>query len=242
MRPLRTVHPPYRDRRDAGQALAEALGHHLHEPNLLVLALPRGGVAVGYEVAKALHAPLDIWVVRKLGLPGHEEYAMGAIASGGVRVMNPLPGIEVSPQAVAEVLARERDELVRREQRYRGDHPAISPRGRHVILVDDGLATGATMRAAALAVRRQAPARLVIAVPVGARDSCEELADVADEVVCPFMPEPFHAVGLWYEHMTQASDEEVCQWLDRAWTERSLQIRQGGAAATPEAPRTEKTP
>ncbi len=242
MRPLRTVHPPYRDRRDAGQALAEALGHHLHEPNLLVLALPRGGVAVGYEVAKALHAPLDIWVVRKLGLPGHEEYAMGAIASGGVRVMNPLPGIEVSPQAVAEVLARERDELVRREQRYRGDHPAISPRGRHVILVDDGLATGATMRAAALAVRQQAPARLVIAVPVGARDSCEELADVADEVVCPFMPEPFHAVGLWYEHMTQASDEEVCQWLDRAWTERSLQIRQGGTAATPEAPRTEKTP
>lgn len=242
MRPLRTVHPPYRDRRDAGQALAEALAHHLHEPNLLVLALPRGGVAVGYEVAKALHAPLDIWVVRKLGLPGHEEYAMGAIASGGVRVMNPLHGIEPSPEAVAKVLARESDELARRERRYRGEHPAISPRGRHVILVDDGLATGATMRAAALAVRQQSPARLIIAVPVGARDSCEELAEVADEVVCPFMPEPFHAVGLWYDHMTQASDEEVCQWLDRAWTERSQQIRQGQTASAREAPSTGKTP
>jgi predicted phosphoribosyltransferase len=226
MRPLRTVNPPYRDRRDAGQALAEALGSHLHEPNLLVLALPRGGVAVGYEVAKALHAPLDIWVVRKLGLPGHEEYAMGAIASGGVKVMNPLPDLKVSAEAIAAVLAREQDELVRRERRYRGDHPAISPRGRHVILVDDGLATGATMRAAALAVRQQHPARLTVAVPVGARDSCAELADVADEVVCPFMPEPFHAVGRWYTHMTQASDEEVCEVLERAWSEHAFDLRQ----------------
>ena len=231
MRPLRTVQPPYRDRRDAGQALAEALSEHLNEPNLLVLALPRGGVAVGYEVAKALHAPLDIWVVRKLGLPGHEEFAMGAIASGGVRVMNPLPGIELSSPAVAEVLAREQDELVRREQRYRGEHPRISPRGRHVILVDDGLATGATMRAAALAVRQQGPARLIIAVPVGARDSCEDLMEIADEVVCPFMPEPFHAVGRWYDHMTQASDEEVCELLDRAWAERALRVRASATAA-----------
>lgn len=236
MRPLRTVHPPYRDRRDAGQALAEALGQHLHEPNLLILGLPRGGVAVAYEVAKALHAPLDIWVVRKLGLPGHEEYAMGAIASGGVRVMNPLQGIEWSSQAVADVLAREQDELQRRERRYRGDHPAVSPRGRHVILVDDGLATGATMRAAALAVRQQAPAKLTVAVPVGARDSCEALADVVDEVVCPFMPEPFHAVGLWYDHMSQASDEEVCELLDKAWTERSLEIGQAAQAIEPTRP------
>jgi predicted phosphoribosyltransferase len=242
MRPLRTVHPPYRDRRDAGQALAEALGHHLHEPNLLVLALPRGGVAVGYEVAKALHAPLDIWVVRKLGMPGHEEYAMGAIASGGIRVMNPLPGINVPNAAVAEVLAREQDELARRERRYRGDHPAISPRGRHVILVDDGLATGATMRAAALAVRQQRPARLIVAVPVGARDGCEDLTDVADEVVCPFMPEPFHSVGLWYEHMTQASDEEVCEWLERARAERALQVKQGQATAAQGTASAEEAP
>ena len=233
MRPLRTVHPPYRDRRDAGKTLAATLAHHLHEPNLLVLALPRGGVAVAYEVAQALHAPLDIWVVRKLGLPGHEEYAIGAIASGGVRVMNPLLGLPVSSQALADVVAREQVELQRRERRYRGDHPAISPRGRHVILVDDGLATGATMRAAVLAVRQQAPARLIVAVPVGARDSCEALADVADEVVCPFMPEPFQAVGLWYDPMTQASDEEVCEILNRARTERSLAIRQSAQTGSP---------
>ena len=230
MKPLRTVKAPYRDRRDAGQALAEALGQYLHQPNLLILALPRGGVAVGYEVAKALHAPLDIWVVRKLGLPGHEEYAMGAIASGGVRVMNPLPGMSVAPEVVAKVLAREEAELTRRELRYRGGHPAISPRGRHVILVDDGLATGATMRAAALAVAQQHPAHLTVAVPVGARESCAELADVADEVVCPFMPEPFHAVGRWYDHMTQASDEEVCELLDQAWTQRAHEVRQAQAA------------
>jgi predicted phosphoribosyltransferase len=226
MRPLRTVNPPYRDRHDAGKALAEALASHAGENNLLVLALPRGGVAVGYEVARALHAPLDIVVVRKLGLPGHEEYAMGAIASGGVRVMNPLPGMTVAPEDLAVVLSREEAELVRREQRYRGVHSAVSPRGRHVILVDDGLATGATMRAAALAVRQQHPARLTVAVPVGARDSCAELADVADEVVCPFMPEPFQAVGLWYHNMTQASDEEVCHLLKLAWSEHAQELRQ----------------
>ena len=225
MRPLRTISPPYRDRHDAGKALAEALSGHAGETNLLVLALPRGGVAVAYEVARALHAPLDIVVVRKLGLPGHEEYAMGAIASGGVRVMNPLPGMTVSPEDLAVVLSREEAELVRREQRYRGVHSAVSPRGRHVILVDDGLATGATMRAAALAVRQQHPARLTVAVPVGARDSCAELADVADEVVCPFMPEPFQAVGLWYDHMTQASDEEVCHLLKLAWSEHAQELR-----------------
>ena len=226
MRPLRTVNPPYRDRRDAGKALAEALSGHANESNLLVLALPRGGVAVGYEVARALHAPLDIVVVRKLGLPGHEEYAMGAIASGGVRVMNPLPGMAVAPEAVAAVLTRDEAELVRREQRYRGVHSAVSPRGRHVILVDDGLATGATMRAAALAVRQQHPTRLTVAVPVGARDSCAELSDVVDEVVCPFMPEPFQAVGLWYDQMTQASDEEVCHLLKLAWGEHAEELRQ----------------
>jgi predicted phosphoribosyltransferase len=246
MRPLRTVKAPYRDRRDAGQALAEALGHH-HDP-ALVLALPRGGVAVGFEVAKALHAPLDIWVVRKLGLPGHEEYAMGAIASGGVRVMNPLPGLSVAPEILAKTLAREEAELTRRELRYRGTHPAINPRGRHVILVDDGLATGATMRAAALAVAQQHPAHLTVAVPVGSREGCAELADVADEVVCPFMPEPFHAVGRWYENMTQASDEEVCQLLEQAWTRRAHEVRQADLSApaagvsAPSTPSTSSTP
>jgi predicted phosphoribosyltransferase len=248
MRPLRTVKAPYRDRRDAGQALAEALSHHHYQDHLLVLALPRGGVAVGFEVAKALNAPLDIWVVRKLGLPGHEEYAMGAIASGGVRVMNPLPGMSVAPEILAKTLAREEAELTRRELRYRGAHPAINPRGRHVILVDDGLATGATMRAAALAVAQQHPAHLTVAVPVGSREGCAELADVADEVVCPFMPEPFHAVGRWYENMTQASDEEVCQLLEQAWTRRAHEVRQAdlsapaAGASTPSTPSTSSTP
>ncbi len=228
---LRTQTPAYRDREHAGRVLAQLLAGHVGQPPPLVLALPRGGVAVAYEVAQALHAPLDIWVVRKLGLPGHEEYAMGAIASGGVRVMNPLPGMDLKPEAVARVVAREEAELLRRERVYRGDHPAASVTGRHVILVDDGLATGATMRAAALAVRAGHPSRLTIAVPVGARDSCESLADVADEVVCPFMPEPFQAVGLWYEHMPQASDEEVRHLLGQAWHEHVRELRHGRPAS-----------
>jgi predicted phosphoribosyltransferase len=213
--------PAYRDREDAGCALAEKLSHYQDQANVLVLALPRGGVAIGYEVAKALHAPLDVFVVRKLGLPGHEEYAMGAIASGGVRVMNPLPGMSVSPEAVATVLAREQIELQRREAMYREHRAPISIAGRTVILVDDGLATGSTMRAAALAVRQQHPARLVAAVPVGASDSCKTLSDVVDEVVCPFMPEPFRAVSLWYEYMPQASDDEVKTLLQKAWREHA---------------------
>ncbi len=219
-------HPPwdrplFRDRAHAGRVLAERLAEHLgpevESPNLLVLALPRGGVPVAHEIAQALRAPLDIWVVRKLGLPGRPEYAMGAIASGGVRVMNPLPGMQVSPEALARVLAQEEAELARRERVYRGEHPAASVAGRHVILVDDGLATGATMRAAALAVRAQHPARLTVAVPVGARESCAELADVCDELVCAAMPQPFRAVSLWYGQMPQCSDEEVRTLLDQAW-------------------------
>ena len=224
--------PYYRDRHDAGRKLATHLSAYKDQPNVLVLALPRGGVPVGYEVAHALHAPLDIFVVRKLGIPGHEEYAMGAIASGGVRVMNPLPGSTVTPQAVAAVLAKEQHELLRREQLYRAQRAPIKMAGRTVILVDDGLATGATMRAAVVAVRQQHPLRLVVAVPVGARDSCQSLSDVADDIICPAMPEPFHALSLWYDAMPQTSDDEVCTLLQKAWREHTSMIRR---AATSEA-------
>ena len=219
--------PCYADRRDAGRTLATHLSHYQNQPNVLVLALPRGGVAVGYEVAQALHAPLDVFVVRKLGFPGHEEYAMGAIASGGIRVMNPLPGFTVPPEALAAVLAKEQAELIRREQLYRAQRPPLHIAGRTVILVDDGLATGATMRAAAVAVRQQHPARLVVAVPVGARDSCDSLRDVADEIVCPAMPEPFHALSLWYDFMPQSSDDEVRTLLQKAWHEHAADLRRG---------------
>ncbi len=216
---------PFEDRHHAGRVLAEKLAHYRGHPNLLVLALPRGGLAVGFEVARALQAPLDIFVVRKLGFPGHEEYAMGAIASGGVRVMTPLPGLTVSPEALAEVVAREQAELVRREQLYRGQRPAVSLAGLTVIVVDDGLATGATMRAAVLAIRQQHPARLVVAVPVGAGDTCQALRDEADEVVCAATPKPFRAVGLWYEKFPQASDDEVRVLLEEARREHALLTR-----------------
>lgn len=208
---------PFEDRRQAGRVLSQALAHYRGRPHLLVLALPRGGVPVAYEVALALEAPLDIFVVRKLGFPGHEEYAIGAIASGGVRVKNPLPaGMTVSPKALARVVAREQAELVRREQLYRGQRPALDLRGRTVIVVDDGLATGATMRAALLAIRQQQPAHLMMAVPVGAAESCQALQDVADDVVCPATPEPFRAVGLWYHQFPQTSDDEVHTLLEDA--------------------------
>ena len=215
---------PYRDRREAGRVLARALQHYRGRAGLLVLALPRGGVAVGFEVAHALEAPLDVFVVRKLGFPGHEEYAMGAIASGGVRVMNPLPGLDVTPDAVARVVGREETELARRERLYRGDRPRIDVRGRTVIVVDDGLATGATMRAAVMALRQQGPGQLVVAVPVGAPETCRSLRTLADELVCPAMPEPFRAVGLWYREFPQATDEEVHELLNEARREHAAAL------------------
>ena len=188
----------FKNRSEAGRFLAEQLSAYANRPDTLVLALPRGGVPVAYEVAKALGAPLDVFQVRKLGLPGHEELAMGAIATGGVRVRNPevVEYLRIPDEVIDEVTARERRELERRERLYREGRPALSPRGRVVILVDDGLATGSTMRAAILALRQQQPASIVVAVPVAAKQTCEELRAVADEVVCAITPDPFYAVGL----------------------------------------------
>jgi predicted phosphoribosyltransferase len=213
----------FKNRYEAGRFLAERLSAYANRPDTLVLALPRGGVPVAYEIAKALGAPLDVFQVRKLGLPGHEELAMGAIATGGVRVRNPevVEYLRIPDEVLDEVTARERQELERRERLYREGRPALSPRGRVVILVDDGLATGSTMRAAILALRQQQPASIVVAVPVAAKQTCEELRAVADEVVCAVMPDPFYAVGLWYEDFAQTTDEEVRELLARAENKRT---------------------
>jgi predicted phosphoribosyltransferase len=209
---------PFRDRRDAGRRLAAKLTAYTDRPDVLVLALPRGGVPVAYEVAQALRAPLDVFLVRKLGVPGHEELAMGAIATGGVLVLNDevVQGLRIPPHVIEAVAAREQQELARRERLYRSDRPPPEVSGRTVILIDDGLATGATMRAAAAALRQQQPARLVIAVPIAAPSTCEELRDEADEIICAVTPEPFYAVGLWYEDFSPTTDEEVRDLLRRA--------------------------
>jgi predicted phosphoribosyltransferase len=190
---------------------------------VVVLGLPRGGIPVAYEVAQALNAPLDVFVVRKLGLPGHPEYAMGAIASGGVRVLNDdvIRQLHVPPSAVEAVARAEQQELERRERAYRGARQALPMEGRIVILVDDGLATGSTMRAAVLAIRRQFPSQIVVAVPVGARETCRTMDDIADEVVCARMPEPFRAVGLWYEDFDETTDDEVRRIVSPASTAAS---------------------
>ncbi|HEY6892861.1 MAG TPA: phosphoribosyltransferase [Rhodanobacteraceae bacterium] len=208
----------FADRRQAGRFLAQRLARYADNPAVIVLALPRGGVPVAFEVARGLNAPLDVFIVRKLGLPGHEEFAMGAIASGGVMVMNPdLAGVHVQEAAVEEVAARERTELARREALYRGDRAPLAVEARIVIIVDDGLATGSTMLAAARAVKRRSPKEVVIAVPVAAAETCRILRAEVDDVVCAFTPEPFRAVGLWYDDFTQVSDAEVRSLLDAAW-------------------------
>jgi putative phosphoribosyl transferase len=201
----------FRDRREAGQELGRRLLPAYRERDVLVLALPRGGVPVAYEVALALHAPLDVIVVRKLGVPGHEEYAMGAIASGGIRLLNDavVRELGISPAAIEDVVRAEHIELERRERLYRDGRPPPDVRGRTVLLVDDGLATGSTMLVAIRALRAQRPARVAVAVPIAAADTCESLRSEADDVLCARTPWPFRAVGLWYRDFSQTSDDEV---------------------------------
>jgi predicted phosphoribosyltransferase len=205
----------YENRRQAGIELAAHVGHLHGRGDVVVLALPRGGVPVAHEVARALNAPLDIFLVRKLGLPGHAELAMGAIASGGVRVVNDdvVRCSRVPVTVIDNVARKEEAELVRRERDYRAGRPPVELRDRIVLLVDDGLATGATMKAAVQAVRAQRPSRIIVAVPVGSPDTCRELADIADEVVCARTPEHFTAVGQWYRDFSETADQEVRELL-----------------------------
>jgi putative phosphoribosyl transferase len=208
----------YRDRSQAGRILARKLHAYAGREDVVVLALPRGGVPVGFEVAEALEAPLDVFVVRKLGVPGQEELAMGAIASDGVRVISPdvVRVCGVSDRQIEAVIAAERAELERREASYRGDRPPLDVCGKVIILVDDGLATGSSMRAAIGALRPRSPARIVVAVPVAPRSTTRQFESIADEVVCAVTPEPFYAVGEWYESFAQVGDDEVRELLRRA--------------------------
>jgi len=222
----------FRDRRDAGRLLAEKLAAYANRPDVLVLALPRGGVPVAYEVARALGAPLDVFVVRKLGVPGYEELAMGAIATGNVRVLNDrlIERLGMPDHVIDAVTARERQELARRERLYRGGRPPPDVRGRTVILIDDGLATGATMQAAIEALRQQNPARIVVAVPTAAPETCKEMKAMADDVICAITPEPFEAVGRWYQDFSQTTDEEVSALLGRTSAPENSEATKGPAA------------
>jgi predicted phosphoribosyltransferase len=213
---------PFQNRSEAGRVLAGKLTGYRNREDVLVLALPRGGVPVGFEIAHALSADLDIFLVRKLGLPGQEELAVGAIASGGVRVLNHglLETLHLSPAVLESVATRELRELERRESLYREGRPATPVRDRTIILVDDGLATGASMLAAVRALRPQGPRRIVVAVPVAAEAACDDFLREVDEVVCAATPEPFRAVGIWYEDFSQTTDEEVQELLERAARER----------------------
>ena len=209
---------PFRDRREGGAALATKLAQYAGRPDIIVLALPRGGVPVAHEVATSLGAPLDVFLVRKLGTPGHRELAMGAIASGGVRVLNDdvVRWYGIPEGAIDAVARNEQAELERREREYRRDRPPRDLRELTVILVDDGLATGSTMRAAVEAVRLHKPARVVVAVPVAAAETCREFRALADEIVCAKTPEPFSAVGQWYVDFSQTTDDEVRALLEDA--------------------------
>jgi len=221
----------YNDRRHAGRVLSSALMKYSERSDVVVLALPRGGVPVAYEVAQRLQAPLDVFLVRKLGVPGYEELAMGALASGGHYVLNEsvLRTLDIGSEEIARVAAAENRELARRERTYRGTRNPLRLLGKTVILIDDGLATGSTMRVAIEALRRQKPAQIVAAVPVAAPETCAELADEADEMICAATPQPFHAVGLWYEDFDQTTDEVVCELLEtaRAAPHRTRQTENG---------------
>jgi predicted phosphoribosyltransferase len=209
---------PFRDRTEAGQLLARQLAHYQQQPDVLVLGLPRGGVPIAYQVAQALGAPLDVFVVRKIGVPGHEELAMGALASGGVRVLNDdvVRHLALDSNTLDALTREEQQEVDQRERRYRGERPAAPLAGRTVILVDDGLATGATMRAAVAAVRQQQPARVAVAVPVAAPQVCDDMRQEADDVVCVATPPALGGIGAWYRDFSQTTDDEVRQLLAQA--------------------------
>ncbi|HLP75994.1 MAG TPA: phosphoribosyltransferase [Candidatus Paceibacterota bacterium] len=216
--------PIFQDRSDAGKFLAKKLFHHAHDPSLVVLALPRGGVPVAFQIVQELNAPLDVFIVRKLGVPGYEELAMGAIASGGVRVLNEeiIQRLGI-PASAVEAATREQElELARCEQAFREDREPVPVEGRTVILVDDGLATGASMRAAVRALRLKHPAYISVAVPVGSRDTCDQFRGAVDELVCGDSPEPFFAVGTWYANFLPTTDDEVHRLLNRAADERRV--------------------
>ena len=219
------MHLRYSNRSEAARLLAQALQPYAGGSDMLILGLPRGGVPVAYEVAQTLKAPLDLMLVRKLGVPGHEELAMGAIATGGIRVLNAevIERLGISDTEVERIAAREQQELQRRDRVYRGHRPPPDMEGRCVILVDDGLATGATMRSAIAAVRQQKPARLVVAVPVAPLHTVARLREEADEVVCPATPEPFFSIGRWYEDFAPVTDEDVRVLLEQAWREQPEQ-------------------
>jgi len=209
----------FHNRHHAGKVLAEKLmARYANHPDTVVLGLPRGGVPVAYEVARALHVPLDVFIVRKLGLPGHEELAMGAIASGGTTVLNEslAQALAIPPEIIRSVAAKETRELLRREREYRAGYAPLDVRNCTLIVVDDGLATGATMRAAADALRHKNPARIVVAVPTAAPETCTEFRQEVDEIICAQTPEPFNGVGLWYEDFSQTTDAEVRELVARA--------------------------
>jgi predicted phosphoribosyltransferase len=219
---------PLPNRWGAGALLADRLGAYANRPDVIVLALPRGGVPVGYAIAERLRIDLDVIVVRKLGVPSHEELAMGAVASGGLRILNRdiVALARVDDATIDKVVRTELQEIARREARYRRGAQAPALRGRTVILVDDGLATGSTMTVAVQAVRREHPQRVVVAVPVAASDSCEALAGLVDEMICLYTPEPFRAVSVWYEQFDQTTDAEVIDLLSRAPSHHAALDRQ----------------
>lgn len=208
----------FHDRKEAGLILAEQLKEYSHQSNVIVLALPRGGVPVAYEIAKALAVPLDVFIVRKLGVPGHEELAMGAIASGGTPIFNEdiVQSLRLKQSAIDSVLQSEQKELQRREKLYRGNKPPLALEDKTIILVDDGMATGATMRAAIQALELHKPATIIVAVPVAALSTYEELSPLVNKIICPLKPRQFYAVGLWYEQFTQTSDSEVIELMEKS--------------------------